>query len=121
MTTQVTQCKARLEPMVQGTRHKMPELTIVDGDGAIISNVESATWVGQVRRARGKWRPIEGTLTGLGDGIVRWDVADADDEADTPLNNPVPYEIALRGDFGGKPLYTVTGEFLLCRGGWTPE
>ena len=118
--TQVTQCKARLEPMVQGSRHFNPVLTIVDGDGDAIDTQAADSWAGRIRLRHGAWRDIAGTLTALSDGRVEWQVDDGDDEADTPLLNPVPAEIQLRGDYGGSPLYTVTGEFLLCRGGWAP-
>ena len=113
-----SECKAKLDNLSQGNRHTNPIITVVDRDGAAIPDTDTATWTGQVRRARGTWRAIEGTLTGLADGEVQWAVADADDEADTPLINPVPYELMLRGEFSSKPLYTVTGEFLLCRGAW---
>ena len=113
-----SECKAQLDNLSQGNRHTNPIITVVDGDGDPIADTDTATWTGQVRRAGGTWRDIEGTLTGLADGRVQWAVADADDEADTPLNGPVPYELMLKGEFSGQPLYTVTGEFLLCRGGW---
>lgn len=113
-----TACLAQLKPMTQGNRHRNPVITVTDWDtGDIIADVETASWSGHIRQYGNDWRPIEGTLTGLGDGQVEWAVDDDDDEAATPLDEVTTFEIMLKGSFNGEPLYTVVGRFPMCPGG----
>ena len=106
----------RLADLIQGTRTHTPVYTLRDPDGKLWVNTTGATWSGWIRRADGEWRSIKGPLIGLGDGKVRWAVADADDEAHTPLRDHVVYEIQLRACYHGAPAYRTTGKFTLHPG-----
>ena len=105
-----------LTSLVQGTRQALPIYRMIDYDGTLFDPTELFTWTAQISSANGPWRGVDGALTGLGGGLVRWEVADGDDLSLTPLINPIPAHLQLRGELNDKPLYTSIGAFLLCPG-----
>jgi len=107
--------RTHLSFLTQGTRHLVPVYELVDDEGDLLSTTD-ASWTAFIRRYGDEWRPIEGTMTPLSNGRIKWYVADADDEAHTPLTEVVNIEMMVKGLYGDKPLYTMIGQFPLCPG-----